>query len=456
LDHFISLGQLLPQALIFFFKTHSSTLLAFTTFGKSPANLGSYENLEPREIPIGSEFGARLIDQLIYEQVVNRHPNAVTLQQRLEDKDRESAYLQYLCRKAKEQYFTQEKKKPQTEDMAFQEVIELCWPFLQKLDMEAILTHPINEYANGWKAGFRELLVQAKVEYKKIYDKQLAPKVLALTGGGSRMPFTGEICREVFDLQAEDVNPDPQPFFSVAKGLAGYGRWRYRVAAFRKAIDEFCQSKGLGEEIQKLIQPFAAAALKFTNKHLADKVLSPILLEAQAMKVRAKDIGDDPYQYFRQRFIQWVETPEGQAALWKEVGKYLEPFNPYLAVEADKICERFEMPKGSLRIAIELPDPIIEHIYGTSGARRLLAYALKKEIDVYDALVPERLRKVVPPKLVQRVMQALAELQAGFDDLFNKEYDLSPNERAQFVTDLRSQIKKQLEERAAQVERLLK
>jgi hypothetical protein len=40
----ITLGQLLTQALIFFFKAHACTLLALMTFGKSQANLGSYIN----------------------------------------------------------------------------------------------------------------------------------------------------------------------------------------------------------------------------------------------------------------------------------------------------------------------------------------------------------------------------------------------------------------------------
>jgi hypothetical protein len=428
--------------------------------GSSTTDFTYLENLEPREIPIGSEFGARLIDQVIYEQVVNEHPDAVTLQKRLEDKDRESAYLQFLCRKAKEQYFTQEKKKPQPEDMAFQEVIELFWPSLQKLDMEAILTHPINEeYANGWKAGFRELLVQAKVEYKKKYGKQLAPKILLLTGGGSRMPFTREICREVFDLQAEDVSPDPQPFFSVSKGLAGYGRWRYRVATFRKAIDEFCQSKGLGEEIQKHIQPFEAAAYKFTSKRFMDKVLFPILLEAQAGKVRSKDMGNNPVQYFSQRFFQWLETPQGQAALQEEVGKcFTEPLSPYLATETNKICERFGMKEGDLRIAIELPDQITKKLvtFISPAFDQLLAYTAKLEIGLADALVPVWLRKLVPTKVVEAGMQAMVKIEDFESDLFNKNYNLKPNEREQFAVGIRAQIKKQLEERAAQVEMLLK
>jgi hypothetical protein len=42
LDSCITLCHLFTQALVFFFNRHACTLLGFTTFGKSPANLGSY------------------------------------------------------------------------------------------------------------------------------------------------------------------------------------------------------------------------------------------------------------------------------------------------------------------------------------------------------------------------------------------------------------------------------
>ncbi len=43
LDQFVTLRQLLSQSDQFFFDRHALTLLALTSFGKSPANLGSYE-----------------------------------------------------------------------------------------------------------------------------------------------------------------------------------------------------------------------------------------------------------------------------------------------------------------------------------------------------------------------------------------------------------------------------
>ena len=42
LDSLITLCHLFTQALIFFFYGHACTLLGFTTFGNSPADLGSY------------------------------------------------------------------------------------------------------------------------------------------------------------------------------------------------------------------------------------------------------------------------------------------------------------------------------------------------------------------------------------------------------------------------------
>src|SRR5581483_2973967 len=46
LDSGVTLGHLFSQLLIFFFKSHTGTLLGLTTFGKLVGDLGSYENLQ--------------------------------------------------------------------------------------------------------------------------------------------------------------------------------------------------------------------------------------------------------------------------------------------------------------------------------------------------------------------------------------------------------------------------
>jgi hypothetical protein len=424
--------------------------------GSSTTDITFVKDLVPQQLSLGDEFGARLIDQAIFEVVEERHLHPEQLQERWETHDKDKVYLRYLCRKAKEHYFTGEPfERPQPETASFRWVLDQCWQYVQDLDMNAVLERPLEKLPRGWKAGLRALVMQAREEIKPEI-----PKIVILTGGGSRMPFTRDICREVFPEPATRLNPDPDPSFAVAKGLAGYGRWRYRVAAFLEAIHEFCQSQALGEEIEKHIQPFAAAALKFIRKHLIDEVMRPTLLEAREGKVRSKDMGKDPGHYFHQRFLQWLETPEGQVALQVEVGNHFtEPLSPYLVAETNKMCERFDMPKGSLQIATELPDKMItKAFYGalSPAIKQLEAYALKLEISVADALVPTWVRKLVPAKLVDVGMQAWANYTEGMTDLFAKNHDLKPDERDQFVTAIRAQIKKQLEARAAQIERLLR
>ncbi len=421
--------------------------------GSSTTDITFVKDLVPQQLSLGDEFGARLIDQAIFEVVEERHPHPEQLQERWETHDKDKVYLRYLCRKAKEHYFTGEPfERPKPETASFRWVLDQCWQYVQDLDMNAILERPLEKFPRGWKMGFKALVMQAREEIKPEI-----PKIVILTGGGSRMPFTRDICREVFPEPATKLNPDPDPSFAVAKGLAGYGRWRYRVAAFLEAIDEFCQSKALGEEIQKHIQPFAAAAFKFSEKHLIDEVMRPILLEAREGKTRSKDMGQDPMQYFRKRFFQWLETSEGQVAFQEEAVKFFtDPFSPYLATETNKICERFGMKKEDLRITIELPGQITRRVFSMYPLiDHLLAYSLKAEISIAD-LIPVWLRKAVPAKLVDVSMQAFAELEAGYIGLFFKKYNLKPDERDQFVTDIRAQIKKQLEARAAQIERLLK
>lgn len=59
LDSFLTLGHLFTQVLMFFFNRHACTLPGFTPFGKSRANLSSYENQEPTQCPMAASAGAQ-------------------------------------------------------------------------------------------------------------------------------------------------------------------------------------------------------------------------------------------------------------------------------------------------------------------------------------------------------------------------------------------------------------
>jgi Hsp70 protein len=421
--------------------------------GSSTTDFTYVENLEARELSIGSDFGTRLIDQLIYEQIVNQYSDIIALKKHLNEQ--ESTYLQYLCRKAKEQYFTREKKKPQTAVVAFQEMIELFWPLLQNFDMEAILRRPINNYASGWKVGFKDLLIQAQVEYKREYGEQLTPKLLVLTGGGSRMPFIQEICQEVLNLQAKNINLDPQPFFSVARGLADFGRWRYRVEQFRKAIEEFCKSEALEQEIRRHIYSFGMAVKRVLYEGSIDGVWRPMAYELREGTLSSDEIGNFR-SFFNQRVSQWLNTSEGLKAQEEVINDFIRRLDPYLKSKTNQIGIRFNIKPNDLRLSLRLRyEDFFDIEDATAEILVILNYkALELIIKGTDYVIPVLVRKMVPKWIVDLALNWEKEGRSTLVPLI-QQTELSLRVRDMFVDEVLKQIKEQFEERAQNVEKFL-
>lgn len=323
-------------------------------------------------------------------------------------------------------------------------------------DIEAILHRPIKSFPNGWKAGFKELLMQACGEYKNKYGEPLSPEIVLLTGGGSHMSFTGDACREVFGSAI--VNPDPEPFYTVARGLAEFGRWEYRVSQFHQAIADFCDSPKLEKELQRQIDSLAKIVVKFfIGKPFADGVYRPMFHELREGTLSSSRIGDFK-TYIYQRLAQWLKTPEGLQAQQEVINDIAKLLDPFIVPETDKICDRFHIKHGSLQLLVTAnPEIFFFKKYPELGFFEWLAY---KEFDgllyVADHIIPVPIRKLVPKKIVDLTMD-YANVAAKMEGPLRAHFtQLSPDAKKQFINNVRMQIKEQLEERAQEVERLIK
>ncbi|MFH0518927.1 Hsp70 family protein [Streptomyces sp. M41] len=216
--------------------------------GSSTTDFTLITDMEPRSLPLGADFGCRLIDFEVAELVTERHRDDETLKAALAaDGGRE--FLLLACRRAKEAQFsgTQAAILNQPVNPRFGPIRDLAWGWLRHSEIPALVSAP-----GGWADGFRALLKQAR---RLMEDKD--PDQVVLTGGGSRMPLTRRICREVFPEAA--IDNDPEPAFSVARGLALAGYTELRLERFRASLtalleepefDELCTehiSKGFAE-----------------------------------------------------------------------------------------------------------------------------------------------------------------------------------------------------------------
>jgi hypothetical protein len=424
---------------------HQLDSVLVVDIGSSTTDFTYVKNLKPRELSYGDAFGARLIDQLIYADVLERYPNASDLRERLERKDRDKAYLLYLCRKAKEQYFTDEPFTPQPENDSFKWILEQCWPYLKKLEMDAILKRPVEGFQKGWKAGFRELLVKVR----KTIEPD-SPKVLLLTGGGSRMPFTKEICQAVF--QHSVVNPDPEPSFSVARGLAGFGRWRYRVERFREAVKEFCASATLDTMIRKHTDSFGKGVFNLLAENAVDAVLRPMVHELREGTLTTEEI-DDYGAYFYGRYTKWLNTPEGLQKQKKVFNGLIDQIMPYVKAETEAICDRFHIARASLEFDLRLDH---EKFFKRGLIDKIGNKVMEWQIKLGDRFIPHSVRQWVPKTWVDWYMNFEDFLKKTVAPFIEDYAKVDANTIEDFVFEIRAQIEKQLMDRASQAEDLIR
>jgi molecular chaperone DnaK (HSP70) len=202
-------------------KLRSSVLIV--DIGSSTTDFTLVKSLHEIPMDFGrNTLGASLIDKAIFAQTLAKHEEKALLERVFEDYPHHQARCEIACRKAKEDFFSNEQlySHPQTFARGFESINEQIFfiPQVNRLIMEDILNQPLVELGQkNWIESFREAVNEAKEEL----DKQgIVPKVVLMTGGASRMKFTRQICEEIFPEPETQVRPDPEPERCIALGLA--------------------------------------------------------------------------------------------------------------------------------------------------------------------------------------------------------------------------------------------
>jgi hypothetical protein len=190
--------------------------------GSSTVDVTMVSDLEPVNIEIGAEFGCRNIDDQLARAAVAALGDQPGFRAAMEYPDG-AMLLRLACRRAKEAQFSGQSLQlhdlPDALNPRLAAVVGAAAGWLRAQD----IPHLVEQ---DWAVRFRQLLVEVRERLTR------PPKVVVLTGGGSRMQITHRLCREVFPAAEPEL--DPQPSFSVARGLASAGRHRLRALRFRR------------------------------------------------------------------------------------------------------------------------------------------------------------------------------------------------------------------------------
>jgi hypothetical protein len=407
--------------------------------GSSTTDLTFVNELVPYDVPVGSDLGARLIDRLFRDAALEKLKDPDDFRHMLSDTPGANNYLLYLSRRAKEMHFSGIPFEPTAESYRF--VTKQCWPILASLSLEEVLQTPIEGFGTTWEQVFRDLLLNAK----KNPQLTTSPKAIILTGGGSHMSFTKQICQDVFpDAQIPDPIKNELPY-SVCKGLAGYGRWRYKVDAFRNDVNTFLNSSELSEMIEKRTQEFTRTVFPEVVKALYDKVLRLIAQQLRTGELTLAKMNEDAPKYIFGKIDKWLETEDGlhiQKTLSKQA---FQPLADEVNRRTAKFCYRYDIPPSALDISLSVTS---SDIWKTTDSDKFFVNNLIR----IGQLIPIPLRKVVPESVVDFTMDIMAE---GGQSPFTPYLNLDSKRMQNLARKLRDQIRTQVTAGAKEVERLL-
>lgn len=329
-------------------KLKSAVLIV--DIGSSTTDFTLVKSLYEIPIDFGSNaLGASLLDKAIFARTVAKHEQKALLERVFEEYPHHQARCELACRKAKEDYFSNEQlySSPQSFARGFESINEQIYfiPQVNKAIAQEVLNKPLPELGNkSWIQAFRDAVSEAKEELAK---QGIVPKVLLMTGGASRMKFTREICEEIFPEPETQVRPDSNPEQCIALGLARVGRWDLRAAAFKEELNKLFDSNKLNELVEKHIPELIELLSKPLSDSLIENAVKLSLKDWQKNKIRTLA---DLETSMKSRAEQWLKSPQAQQIIKNQsVTWFNSKIQPDLAAETDPLCRKFQISRSSLR-----------------------------------------------------------------------------------------------------------
>ncbi len=329
-------------------KLKSAVLIV--DIGSSTTDFTLVKSLYEIPVDFGSNtLGASVIDKAIFARTLANHEQKALLEKVFEEYPHHQARCELACRKAKEDYFSNEQvySHPQSFARGFESINEQIYfiPQINKPIMEEILNQPLPELdGNSWIQSFREAVTEAK---EKLSQQEIVPKVVLMTGGASRMKFTRYICEEIFPEPESQVRPEPEPERCIALGLARVGRWDLRATAFKEEIDKLFDSQKIKDIIERHIPELIELLTKPLSEGLIENTIKVSLKDWQKNQIRTLA---DLESCLKNRAELWLKSSEAQQIIkHQSVTWFNSKIQPDLATETDPICRKFQISRSSLR-----------------------------------------------------------------------------------------------------------
>ncbi|MBF2020042.1 MAG: hypothetical protein IGR93_08065 [Hydrococcus sp. C42_A2020_068] len=426
----------------------------------------------------GDDLGASYFDEEIFKYSVEKNEDAANLFALIQANPNLVPMLKYLCRQAKEKYFdAPDDFAEDNVSVGYRRIGNTIFePLVNGVLMNQLIHQPLANSQYSWIQTFQNLLQRAKNE---ITTRGYSLRAILLTGGASRMGFIRESIKQIFLQENPEIKfqQDPEPEFSVASGLARWGRRRYLIESFRENT-----KRVFDEEMPELIEKHSSEFLDILIPKLMDIVIPlfviPGLFDWKQGKFETTEVLQ---KQIKQQTNQWLQTSEGIELIasvgnewWhKGVGKEFLFF-------IDPLCRKHDVPTGSMNLKIpfrsesffdpEFPfpiplEPLVRFIgyiifwvivwalpLGGPIIAAFITFFAKDEVDKFIDLsikkinMPKLLRTTVNDTEIESLDLKRHEIANKTREMISSDDEAMKNITSQILKHLRTEVEKKADE----------
>lgn len=217
-------------------------------------------------IDYGEELGARLIDRAIVDIAIRDSDNSTQIGELFREHPEERARFELACREFKESYFSGSEVERAHVGRKLVILVSLNHETMTDIVSQQPIAK-IDGQRMSWQSAFRLVMqvVKDQLESQGINDI----KGILLTGGASRMPVIKDTCKEMFPNLGMKIIQSPKPQYTIANGLARWGRLQLHTDAFMHDIDVFC-----GQRIGAIVENNVKALYGTVSTKIGDRLIS--------------------------------------------------------------------------------------------------------------------------------------------------------------------------------------
>ena len=295
-------------------------------------------------------LGGGLIDRLVLEMNVKKSPEAGAIAEILDRFPAYAARCEFEARRVKEMYFTQQMRESQLPCESAVKLYVGRTPLTLDLsigdgEMREILSRPLNELGGrSFEGAYREALLRAREELK-----DMPPETILLTGGASRMPMIGDICRECFP--EAQVLRGLEPEYAIARGLCHALRIDQKIQGFSEAVHRLIESDDMEDLVMNhLGELYRAVSVPLTDQ-LVDEIAPEVFRLWRAGGLKSiNDISEE----IAERSRQMLKSELMRELLRPAVSEWVDRLRPEVEKLTDPICDEYDLPRTSLRLPVRL------------------------------------------------------------------------------------------------------